>query len=94
MAEGLACENLQKAAFAMCLDIFERIPKDLLFALPMVNFEMIITNPNLRSSETYFKEVVNEWAQKNNLTEGIQEEMISKVSCSVRNSGIISMSRP
>ncbi|XP_033213170.1 uncharacterized protein LOC117170508 [Belonocnema kinseyi] len=78
MAEGLACEDLQKAAFAMCLDIFESIPKDLLFALPMINFQMIITNPNLRSSEAHLKEIVNEWAQKNNLTEVTQEDMISK----------------
>ena len=85
MAECLPCENLLIAAFAMCLDLFESIPKDLLFELPIDKFEMLITNPNLRCSETYFVEVVREWAQKKNVEDAVQRDMIFKVSFSHHN---------
>ena len=63
MAEELGVEDLKKAAFALCLDIFQGLPKESILSLPMDNFEMLVKNVNLRCSDSYLTYILNKWAK-------------------------------
>lgn len=65
LAEELNQDNLKRAVFATCLDLFEQLPEDAIISLPKENFEQLVNNANLRSSGAHRQRILSEWAKQN-----------------------------
>ncbi|XP_071569210.1 uncharacterized protein [Temnothorax nylanderi] len=61
LAQDLNINVLRDPSLALCLDRFNELPLDLICELSRENFLKLIGNINVRATETYLFDIINQW---------------------------------
>lgn len=63
-------QGLQDFSYGLCLDLFERIPRQQLLDLSLKHFIELVGNINLQCSKEYLNNIMTEWLNKNGSNDG------------------------